>query len=76
MYPVIETFSTVNPIVGTISVDCDLSGFNLFIIVVFPLLSRPRQRMLASFFFIPKNDDSLSRKPIVFKSGTLLSKVR
>ncbi len=41
-----------------------LSGFNLLMMVVFPLLSNPRQTMLASFFFIPKNVDNLSRNPI------------
>lgn len=67
-YPGIATFSTVNPIVGTISDDWDLSGFNLFIIVVLPLLSSPRHNILASRFFPPNNADSLSRNPIFFSS--------
>lgn len=49
----------------TISSSLTLSGFSLFIIVVFPLLSSPMQRTLSSVFLKPKNLPSLSKMPMI-----------
>lgn len=46
----LESLFILNPTVGTMCKDFAFSGFNWFIIVDFPLLSKPTHKMFACFF--------------------------